>query len=100
MEVEVGLHQTSPPSGYTICEHPGTASTLFQYTGLPATTVADLGAELEYATEAFRTLGIDVPFSLNKRNFSWNLLVTSFLFDETNVSTATNPSESPCKRTE
>ena len=35
MEVEVGLHHMFPPSGYTICEHSGTASRVPQFPGLP-----------------------------------------------------------------
>src|SRR5215207_6694696 len=99
MDVEVGLHHTSPPSGYTICEHSGTLINVFHKAGVPVETLADLGAAVEYATEAFFTVGME-PFALNKRSFTWNLLVVTFLADETKVSTATNPSESPCKFTE
>ena len=38
--MEVGLHQASPPSLYTICEHCGTDSFLFQRLGLPGANLA------------------------------------------------------------
>src|SRR5215207_8655687 len=99
MDVEVGLHHTSPPSGYTICEHSGTLINVFQVLGSPVETLAFLGASVEYATEAFFTVGME-PFALNKRSLTWNLFVAAFLAEETKVSTATKPSESPCRFTE
>src|SRR5215510_8954437 len=101
MEVDVGLHHTSPPPTYIICEHSGTLSAGFPHNeGSPLEALADFGADVEYATDAFRTLGIALPFALNKRILSLKASVTSFLFDETNVSTATKPSVSPCSLTE
>ena len=98
--MEVGLHQTSPPSAYTICEHCGTLINVFQLAELPAETLADLGAEVEYATDAFCTLATALPSALNNRIFNWNLLVGTFLFADTKVSTATKAFVSPCNFTE
>ena len=43
----MGLHHTSPPSGYTICEHSGTFIAVFHKLESPAETLAFLGAAVE-----------------------------------------------------
>ncbi len=73
---------------------------VFQRAGEPAEAVAAVGAVVEYATDAFRTLAIADPLALNKRSLSWNLLVAVFLLREANVSVYTVPLLSLCPFTE
>src|SRR5689334_7072035 len=99
MAVEVGLHHTLPPSGYTICENWGTSTNRSHRAALPADAFPDFGIAVEQATATFLTLGVETLSTLNRRSLSWKVWV-SLSVEAMNVSVEIDPSVSFCPLTE